>query len=286
MESIRILPIFLSGTLISSGDHGCGDEQDAGRADGEGQDVLQFGGGFRAHDVDHGDEHREDDGRGQPGGVDIESGDRIQVALQELRPHVGDDGRQRARLEAYDAHIAEDDGPGADERADRPHGPHAEHVLATAFRHGGRQFGVGHADEEDHHAAEDEAQHGADDAGRADPVAGGNHPSPSDHGAEGDHQDVHGTEGLVEIRICSCMCFHRRSFRMRPVRWHRRAVLTPRAARRIVCYSFSISTSRSRYWQVFSQPSRLLSMSRSRWVRSPRFVPVMYWCRLRLRSSL
>ena len=60
----------------------------------------------------------------------------------------------------------------------------------------------------------------------------------------------------------------------------------PRAARRIVCYSFSISTSRSRYWQVFSQPSRLLSMSRSRWVRSPRFVPVMYWCRLRLRSSL
>ena len=32
-------------------------------------------------------------------------------------------------------------------------------------------------------------------------------------------------------------------------------------------YSFSISTSMSRYWQVFSQPSRLLLISRSRWLR-------------------
>lgn len=106
------LPVKIRGV---AGDNGCHDKQDARGADGEGQNVLQLGRGLRTHDIDHGDEYREDDGRGQPGGVDVESCDGVQVALQELRPHIGDDGRQRACLETHDADIAQDDGPCADE---------------------------------------------------------------------------------------------------------------------------------------------------------------------------
>ena len=51
---------------------------------------------------------------------------------------------------------------------------------------------------------------------------------------------------------------------------------SPAARTAISRYSFIISTRSSRYWQVFSQPSMLLLISRSRWLRSPRFVPVMY----------
>ena len=60
-----------------SGDHGCRDQQDAGGADAQGQNVLQLGRDLRTHDIDDGDEDGEQHGGAQPCGVDIESCDGV-----------------------------------------------------------------------------------------------------------------------------------------------------------------------------------------------------------------
>ncbi|MNC51624.1 hypothetical protein D3C75_1009230 [compost metagenome] len=68
--------------------------------------------------------------------------------------------------------------------------PVAVDVLPPGLRHGGRQFGVGQADQHDGETANEEGEDRAQTAGGLDPAAGQDDPAPADHRAERQGQDL------------------------------------------------------------------------------------------------
>ena len=186
-------------------DDRCDDEQDTRAADNDGEDGLELGSRLCAHDVDEHDAERDNNRDDQPRSVNVKACDRVQVSLEEARPQIGDDGRERARFKARNADIAENDRPCAHERAGRTHRTMAPDVLAAALRHGRRQLCIGQTDEKDHDAANHKAERRAEDAALLDPAARGDDPAPADHCAERDDEDVPCAEHLVKFGL---LLFH------------------------------------------------------------------------------
>ena len=76
-------------------------------------------------------------------------------------------------------------------------------MLAARLGHGGGQLAVGEADENDGEATGGKCDEGAERSCRFDPVAADQHPTPADHGAEGEQHDIPAAEHLVEARTVS-----------------------------------------------------------------------------------
>ena len=178
-----------------------GDEQDTDAADDDRQDGLQDGSRLGPDDVDGCNEDRNQDSHSQPGRVNIEAGNGIEITRQEIRINISDNRRQGAGFKADNADITEDDHPRTNKRTERPHGLITEDVFAAALRHSRRQFRIGQPYEEDHDAADSKSQHSAQDAAFHDPVASRYDPAPANHGPEGDDQDVPGTQDFIKIRL-------------------------------------------------------------------------------------
>ena len=179
-------------------------KDDADAADDGRQDGLQAGSRLGTDDVDSRNGDSDDDGRSQPGRIDVEAADGVQVTHEEIREQVDEDRRQGAGFKTDDADIAEDDHPRADEGTDRPHGLITENVFAAALRHSRCQFGISKADKENHDAADGEPQHGAEDTAAGDPIPCRYDPGPANHCPEGDDQDVPGIEYFVKTRLFRC----------------------------------------------------------------------------------
>ena len=74
-----------------------GDEQDTDAADDDRQDGLQDGSRLGPDDVDGCNEDRNQDSHSQPGSVNIEAGNRIEITRQEIRINISDNlGRAQA----------------------------------------------------------------------------------------------------------------------------------------------------------------------------------------------
>ena len=81
------------------------DEQDTDATDDDRQDSLQNSCRLGPDDIDGRNEDRNQNGYGQPGSVNIETGNGIQIACQEIRINISYDGRQGAGFETDDADI-------------------------------------------------------------------------------------------------------------------------------------------------------------------------------------